>query len=91
MFRRRKDQRIAAIAEALLVDPDAKHYGYDLGRQAGIRSGTIQPILWRWLAAGWLTAEWGPQISPGRPRRRYYVVTELGKRELGALARKEGP
>ncbi|WP_432445085.1 PadR family transcriptional regulator [Rhizobium leguminosarum] len=37
--------------------------------------------------AGWLSSEWeaGDPATMGRPRRRFYRVTALGQREVGAV------
>lgn len=79
---RRRTRRLMAIAAALLRHPDTQHYAYELSKQAGVRTGTIYPILWRWLADGWLADGWDPPLAEGRPGRRWYTVTRLGEREL---------
>jgi PadR family transcriptional regulator PadR len=66
-----------------MASPAARHYGYDLTKQTGMRSGVLYPILHRLLAAGWLTDGWEDQRPAGRPPRRYYELTDLGQRELG--------
>ena len=32
-----------------------KFYGYPLMKEAGVASGTLYPMLGRWLDRGWLT------------------------------------
>jgi PadR family transcriptional regulator, regulatory protein PadR len=69
-----------AVLAAFLEDPTADHYGLDLSRSAGLRSGTIYPILARLEEAGWVESSW-EAVDPaevGRPARRYYRVTDLG-------------
>lgn len=47
----------------------------------GAASGSLYPLLARFEQAGWLTSKW-EQESPadlGRPRRRYYRLTGVGK------------
>ncbi|MEV7691839.1 helix-turn-helix transcriptional regulator [Microbacterium sp. NPDC089189] len=69
--------------------PTEQHYGYQLSRSSGLRSGVLYPILQRLLNEGWLIDGW-EQIDPAlekRPARRYYTLTEAGMRELGALAK----
>jgi PadR family transcriptional regulator PadR len=71
---------------ALMTEPAARHWGYELSREAGVRSGVLYPILHRmhdndWLSDGWEASD----QSRGRPPRRYYELTELGLRELGGL------
>ena len=81
----RKTRALAEVASALMADPDGRHWGYSLWRQAGVRSGVMYPILWRMLDAGWLSDGWEDQPG-GRPARRYYEITEAGKVALAALA-----
>jgi PadR family transcriptional regulator, regulatory protein PadR len=74
-----------------MANPAAKHYGYPLGREASVRSGVLYPILDRLERAGWLAGEWEEpdKHSEGRPRRRYYTVTESGKVGLTTMLRGE--
>lgn len=75
------------VAIALLDDPNGQHWGYELSKQAGVRSGVMYPMLTRMLNDGWLIDGWeDPATIEGkRPPRRYYELTNEGKRELGAL------
>jgi PadR family transcriptional regulator, regulatory protein PadR len=62
-------------------------HGYELCRQAGIKSGTLYPLLIRLEAQGYLEAEWHPPTGPGRPPRHAYRLTVTGKqlaREVAA-------
>lgn len=64
-----------------MADPAAEWYGLDLAREAGLKSGSLYPILSRLEEAGWLTGRW-EDVEPsdaGRPRRRYYRLTPGGK------------
>lgn len=76
------------MAVAFMEDPRGRHWGYDLSRKAGLRSGIVYPALSRMLDDGWLTDGWEDQWQGGkkRPPRRYYELTDRGRRELGALA-----
>lgn len=76
------------VAAALLVDPAARQWGYDLRRQTGVRSGVLYPILQRMLDAGWLADGWEDPTEEhkGRPPRRYYTITDVGLLELQILA-----
>jgi len=70
-----------------MAEPYGKHWGYETGRRSQLRSGVLYPILRRMLAEGWLTDGWEDLNEVrGRPPRRYYELTERGRRELGALA-----
>jgi DNA-binding PadR family transcriptional regulator len=55
-------------------------YGYEICRQAGIKSGTLYPLLIRLEAQGHLEAEWQPPAEPGRPPRHAYRLTASGQR-----------
>jgi DNA-binding PadR family transcriptional regulator len=82
------------VLEALLADPAAELYGVEIGEQAGLRSGTVHPILARLEGAGWLRSRW-EDIDPraeGRPPRRYYRLTADGVQAAhSALARAHRP
>ena len=54
-------------------------HGYELCRSAGIKSGTLYPLLIRLEAQGALEAEWLPPAEPGRPPRHAYRLTEAGR------------
>ena len=65
---------------AMLGAPAAEHYGLELAREAGLKSGTIYPILARLEAAGWIDGHW-ENIDPkteGRRPRRYYRLAGAG-------------
>jgi PadR family transcriptional regulator PadR len=69
-----------------MAEPAGRHWGYDLGRHAHVRSGSLYPVLRRLLDEGLLADGWeDPSEAVGRPPRRYYTLTEKGLRELGAL------
>ncbi len=69
---------------ALLADAgECWCHGYDLCRQAGIKSGTLYPLLMRLAAQGFLDAEWQTPQGPGRPARHAYRLTAMG-RQLAA-------
>src|SRR4051812_35863329 len=78
------------VLQALLADPDRELYGVEMGELAGLRSGTVHPILARLEGVGWLQSRW-EDIDPraeGRPPRRYYRLTGEGARAApAALAR----
>ena len=77
----------------MLREPTAEYYGLDLGRRAGLMSGTVYPLLRRFEDAGWLesrTEDVDPSAA-GRPARRLYRLTGEGERvaraELARLQR----
>lgn len=83
----RKTHATVAVALALLDQPNARHWGYELSKAAGVRSGVMYPVLGRMLDEGWLFDGREDEAETGgkRPPRRYYTITETGRRELGNL------
>lgn len=79
----RRTHGTLAVARVLLANPQAEHYGWNIRKAADVRSATVYRVLDRLLDAGWLTAQWeDPANAPGRPRRRFYQVTEAGRQGL---------
>ncbi len=69
------------VLRALLVEPTQEMHGLQVCTAAGLPSGTIHPILARLEREfGWLTSRWEDVVpaEEGRPRRRYYKLTEDG-------------
>lgn len=83
----RKTDATIRLALALMSDQLGQHWGYDLMKRAQLRSGVLYPILQRFLEEGWLKDGWeDPRtIEKRRPPRRYYELTDKGRRELGVL------
>lgn len=68
------------VLRTLLAEPTREMYGLQICSAAVLPSGTIHPILARWQRLGWLESRW-EDIKPedeGRPRRRYYKLSEDG-------------
>lgn len=82
------------VLETLLADAGGELYGIEIGDRAGLRSGTVHPILARLEGVGWLESRWedvDPQAE-GRPARRYYRLTAAGAvAGRAALARASRP
>src|SRR4051795_3416346 len=82
------------VLEALLGESERELYGLEIGERAGLRSGTVHPLLARLEGVGWLTSRWedvDPQTE-GRPPRRYYRLTAEGAQAArAALARAHRP
>ena len=68
------------VLRALLTEPTQEMYGLQICTAAGLPSGTIHPILARFERLGWLESRWEDVVpqDEGRPRRRYYKLTEEG-------------
>jgi len=73
------------VAIALLEEPTAPHYGYEMSKRTHLRSGVLYPILQRMMNEGWLSDGWESPSPTDRPARRYYSVTPEGLSELGAM------
>ena len=73
---------------AIMADAGSRWlHGYDLCRQARVKSGTLYPLLIRLEEQGYLEAEWQTAAEPGRPPRHSYRLTAAGR----ALARANPP
>lgn len=82
----RKTHAFIQVAASLMSEPTGRHWGYDTCKKAGVRSGAMYPILSRMLAEGWLIDGWeDPAAVGGRPPRRYYELTGIGRVRLRAL------
>ena len=75
---RRPSSQTVRVLGALASDPLAWRYGYELGGEVGLRSGSLYPILVRLADRGLLDATWeadsarrpppAPPVPPDRPR-----------------------
>lgn len=62
--------------------------GVQIGRSTGLASGTLYPLLLRLEDAGWVSSEW-EATDPrelGRPRRRFYSMTNMGLARVRSAA-----
>jgi PadR family transcriptional regulator PadR len=68
------------VLRTMLAEPTREMYGLQICQDAGLPSGTIHPILARLERLGWLESHWEDVVpqEEGRPRRRYYKLTEGG-------------
>ena len=82
-----KGHPLVQVAMAVLADPTSRHWGYELSKQTGVRSGVLYPMLTRMLDEGWVEDGWEDPttIHDKRPPRRYYQLTDKGHLALGAL------
>jgi PadR family transcriptional regulator PadR len=76
---------LVQAASALMSRPADKHWGYELSRESGVRSGVMYRLLTRLLNEGWLSDGWEEDRVRGRPPRRYYQVTTKGQDEMTVL------
>lgn len=75
---RRPSVQTARVLRALARDPSAWRYGYELGVEIGLRSGSLYPILMRLADRGLLETSWEKDPPEGRPRRHLYRLTAAG-------------
>lgn len=66
------------VLSALLAQPQAWRYGYDLSKETELKSGTLYPILMRLSDQGLLESEWRQPVQAGRPPRHAYRLTANG-------------
>jgi PadR family transcriptional regulator PadR len=60
-------------------------FGFDIMQVTGLPSGTIYPALRRLESLDFVTSDWEKDANArkeGRPRRRYYTLTQTGRRQL---------
>lgn len=67
------------VLEAFLDAPRRWHYGYDISRTTGLKSGTLYPILMRLADRQLLDTRWESNET-GRPPRHMYRLTAAGVR-----------
>jgi PadR family transcriptional regulator, regulatory protein PadR len=72
------------VLRALLADPLAWRYGYELGREVGLRSGSLYPILVRLSDRELLESSWETGMPQGRPPRHLYRLTASGREYAAA-------
>jgi PadR family transcriptional regulator, regulatory protein PadR len=75
---RRPSRQTTTVLAALAADPSAWRYGYELGLQVGLRSGSLYPILVRLSDRGLLESRWEADAPTTRPPRHEYRLTASG-------------
>ena len=75
---RRPSAQTALVCRALARDPSAWRYGYELGEEIDLKSGSLYPILMRLADRGLLETSWESESPEGRPRRHLYRLTAAG-------------
>ncbi|ETA71139.1 putative transcriptional regulator [Actinospica robiniae DSM 44927] len=75
------------MLQALAAEPSKWRYGYELGREVGLKAGSLYPILIRLDDRGMVEAGWEDEPAPGRPPRHLYRLTAVGQVLAAELAR----
>ena len=68
------------VLRAFLDDTAAPRYGYDLMKAAGLKSGTLYPMLSRLESDKLVTSAWETPQQDGERPRKYYQLTGEGIR-----------
>ncbi|HEX4059558.1 MAG TPA: PadR family transcriptional regulator [Streptosporangiaceae bacterium] len=68
------------VLRAFLDDPAVPRYGYDLMKAAGLKSGTLYPMLGRLEDDRLVTSAWETPQRDGERPRKYYRLTGEGVR-----------
>ena len=84
---RRPSGQTVDVLLALAADPSAWRYGYELGLEVGLRSGSLYPILVRLADRELLESRWETDLPAGRPPRHLYRLTAHGLEYADAHAR----
>ncbi len=75
---RRPSRQTRDVLEALAAERLAWRYGYELGREVRLRSGSLYPILVRLSDRKLLESRWEVDAPAGRPPRHLYRLTTSG-------------
>jgi PadR family transcriptional regulator PadR len=73
------------LLEALGRQGPRWRYGYELGKETGLKSGSLYPILVRLADRGLLETDWENEPPRGRPPRHLYRLTSAGEAHLAVL------
>jgi DNA-binding PadR family transcriptional regulator len=71
-------QQARAVLQALAAQPRAWRYGYELGQEIGLKSGSLYPILMRLTDRDLLETAWEHDAPAGRPPRHLYRLSQQG-------------
>lgn len=78
--------RVSLSATAILLAISrGSRYGFDIMDEAALPSGTVYPVLARLEERGYVRSRWETASiaqKEGRPPRRYYTVTAIGRDAL---------
>ena len=77
------------VLRALAADPARWRYGYDLGTEVHLKSGSLYPILVRLADRGLLETSWEQSVD-SRPPRHLYRLTGAGRDFVAALTAARG-
>ncbi len=76
--RRSPSPQTTKVLLAMADQPATWRYGYDLGTEVGLKSGSLYPILMRLADRALLDSAWEETPPLGRPARHLYRLTTKG-------------
>ena len=82
-----------ATVQVLQAIDRGNRYGFDIIESTALPSGTVYPTLGRMEKRGYLDAHWEDRRvaeAEGRPRRRYYELTDEGRAAQAEAVRRFG-
>ena len=82
---RRPSRQTVAVLTALAAAPTTWRYGYELGKEVDLKTGSLYPILARLSQRDLLEHTWEISASPGRPPRHLYRLTAAGAAYAAAV------
>ena len=91
MRKSRAPSRATRLALHALFDSPGGMHGYEIIKTAGIKPGTLYPMLARLEDQGLLMSQWEPAAVEGRPPRHRYSLTEAGRTFVTSLAADQQP
>lgn len=75
---RKPSSQTRTVLQALAEDAAQWRYGYELGVEVGLKSGSLYPILMRLSDRRLVEARWEADPPQGRPSRHLYRLTPSG-------------
>lgn len=90
MSDRRPSTQTVQVLAALAAAPLEWRYGYELGLQVGLKSGSLYPILARLSQRALLDSAWEQAGKQGRPPRHLYRLSARGLEYAAAHALPSG-
>ncbi len=79
MRKTRAPSKAAKLALISLLDAPQGMYGYEIMQSAGIKPGTLYPMLARLEDQNILVSHWQEASVAGRPPRHIYKLSETGR------------
>jgi DNA-binding PadR family transcriptional regulator len=90
--RRMVTQQLLDVLEALYANSTREIHGYKVKQITGLNGPTVYKILERLVADGWATGRWEQKAErPNLPRRRYFLLTAVGRLAADELLAKHRP